>query len=393
MNKQNLKYGKSPSKIRALFEYGKKRKQEVGDDNVYDFSIGNPSVPTPEIVNNTLISLLSSDDVNKTHSYTSSWGDLKAREAIAVYLSKTYSAKVSKDHIYITCGAAAGLTISLNALLEEGEEVILFAPYFPEYKVFIEHAKGKTIEVKPNPKTFEIDFNDFENKVNGKTKVVIINSPCNPTGVVYKEETIIKLSEILSKKEKEYGHPIYIISDEPYRELIYDDIKYPFITNYYKHSIVCYSFSKSLSLPGERIGYIALNEENEEANDLFYAICGAGRSLGFICAPSLFQNLIPHIMGVTSDISVYKKNRDLLYNGLKNIGYDAVYPDGAFYLFVKALEEDDERFSEVAKEYNLLLVPSKSFGYPGYVRVSYCVEEKVIKNSMKAFKELFERYQ
>ena len=223
--------------------------------------------------------------------------------------------------------------------------------------------------------------------------MVIINSPCNPTGVVYKEETIIRVSEILSKKEKEYGHPIYIISDEPYRELIYDDIKYPFITNYYKHSIVCYSFSKSLSLPGERIGYIALNEENEEVDDLFYAICGAGRSLGFICAPSLFQNLIPHIMGVTSDISVYKKNRDLLYNGLKNIGYDAVYPDGAFYLFVKALEEDDERFSEVAKEYNLLLVPSKSFGYPGYVRVSYCVEEKVIKNSMKAFKELFERYQ
>ena len=390
MNKRNLKYGKEPLMIMDLFEYGRKKKNEIGVDNVYDFSIGNPSAPTPKIVNDTLISLLQNN--NKVHSYTSSAGEISIREEIAKYLYKTYQANLEGKYIFLTCGSAAALTISLNALIEENEEVILFAPFFPEYIPYVESAHAKVVISNPD-KDFLIDFNDLEKKITSKTKALIIDSPNNPTGVIYKEETIIRLAKLLENKEKEYNHPIYLISDEPYRELIFDKIKYPFVTNYFKHSIVCYSFSKSLSLPGERIGYIALNPENEEVEDLFASMMGAARGLGYINAPSLYQYLIPHILGITADLSIYKKNRDLLYKSLRSIGYELIYPEGAFYIFMKCLEEDDVKFSEIAKEYNLLLVPSKQFGYKGYVRVSYCVNEKTILDSLPAFKKLYERYQ
>ena len=265
-------------------------------------------------------------------------------------------------------------------------------PYFIDYKVFIENMNATPIFVKPNPIDFTPDLDDFENKITNKTAFVLINSPCNPTGVILKEDTIIKISEILKRKEKEYGHTIYLVSDEPYRELIFEDLRYPFITNYYDDSLVCYSFSKSLSLSGERIGYIAINPKAKDAEDLYYAVCGAGRIKGYICAPSMFQFLLPHVLGETTDIEIYKRNRDLFYKSLKEMGYELVYPHGAFYLFMKALEEDDEKFSLVAREFNLLLVPSTPFGYPGYVRISYCVKEKVIRDSLPSFKKLIERY-
>ena len=392
INKKAKKLGNSPSVIRDLAEYGKKRKQEIGEDNVFDYSIGNPSVPPPQNVTDSLIEMLRVEEPMKLHSYTSAVGDREVREKIALYLNKTYFAKTSANFIYLTAGAAASLTISLNALLDNGDEVILFAPYFPEYSVFVEKAGGVVKIVKPTEPTFKPDFDEFEKCITQKTKAVIINSPNNPTGVVLTEDDIQKLTKILDKKQIQFNKEIYLISDEPYRELVYSDIKYPFITNYYDNSIVCYSFSKSISLPGERIGYILVNPNCKDVTDVFYAICGAGRALGFICAPTLFQYLIPHCLGNTVDTSIYKNNRDLLYNALTEYGYEVAKPDGAFYLFVKALEDDANKFSNVAKIFELLLVPSNSFGYNGYVRISYCVSTEQIKKSLPAFKKLIDYY-
>ena len=392
MNEKKVEHERTPSKIRQLFEYGKKKKLEIGEENVYDFSIGNPSVPTPSSVNEVLISLLKDSENNRVHSYTSSMGDTEVRNSIADFLNKTYGCSLEGRFIYLTCGAAAALAISFNAILNDDDEVILFAPHFPDYAVFIENARGKIVRVNPNTKDFTPDLDDFSRKINEKTRIVVINSPCNPTGVLFKEELIVKIANILKENEKKYHHPIYIVSDEPYRELNYTQNKYPFISNYYDNSLICYSFSKVLSLPGERIGYVTVNPKAENVQDLFYAICGAGWSLGYICAPTLYQFMIPHVLGITCDISIYDKNRNLLYESLKEIGYEAIYPEGAFYLFVKALEDDEEHFSEMAKDYNLLLVPSTSFGIKGYVRVSYCVKEETIKNSIPSFKKLFMRY-
>ena len=397
MNKEIIKnkyvaLGKKPSAIRTLFEYGKVRKREIGEDNVFDFSIGNPNAPAPEVVKEAIIDLLNNDTSFHLHGYTSAVGDLKVRQAVASYLNETYNANTDERLIFISCGAMPALAVLFNCLINEGEEVIAFAPHWPDYKVLTDQAGGKLIQVKPETKNFYPDFDDLLEKINENTKVVILNSPNNPTGSVYDEQTIIRLSEILSDKEKEYGHPIFLVSDEPYRELIYDDMKYPFVTNYYHDSIVCYSFSKSLSLPGERIGYIAISKDCYSAYDLSAAIGGSARSLGYSCAPSLFQFVLPYCLGKTADMDFYKKNRDLLYKGLTDIGYEVIYPHGAFYLFMKALEEDDEHFSSVAKEMDLLIVPSKSFGYPGYIRVSYCVDEKTIINGLPVFKKLYDRY-
>ena len=294
----------------------------------------------------------------------------------------------------MTAGAAAGLSISLKALTNGTgtDEVIVFAPYFPEYSIFIDNANAKKVHVNANSENLSPDLNDLKNKITKNTCIVIINSPNNPTGILYSEETIKNICEILRDKEKKFNHPIYIISDEPYRELIYNETKYPFITNYYANSIITYSFSKSLSLPGERIGYILVNPKCENATDVYAAICGAGRSLGYVCAPSLFQFLIPQVLGSTSDINIYKNNANLFYDELTKIGFKLIKPDGAFYLFMKALEEDDEAFSKRALSHNLLLVPSKSFGISGYVRIAYCVEEKTIINSIPKFKELYNSY-
>lgn len=392
INQEMKNLGQKASDIRELFEYGKKRKQEIGEENVFDFSIGNPSVPSPKVVNETLINLINTVDSTTLHGYTSAAGDLKVRYEIVKYLNQKYCCYLDENLMYLTVGAAASLTISLNAILNNDDEVILFAPYFPEYKVFVEKAGGIVKIVNPIEKTFIPSFEALEKTITSRTKLVIINSPNNPTGVVLKEKEIIKISEILSKKSTEYNHDIYLLSDEPYRELIYNDIKYPFITNYYDNSIVCYSFSKSLSLPGERIGYVVINPKMNEAKSVYQAICGAGRALGFVCAPSLFQYLIPNCLGYTSDLNIYKNNRDKLYQELTSYGYEVVKPEGAFYLFMKALGDDAIEFSSLAKQYELLLVPSDSFGYSGYVRISYCVPYKQIELSLNAFKKLINNY-
>ena len=391
-NKKMHELGSNPSAIRDLFEYGKRRKLEIGDSNVFDFSLGNPSVEAPKIVNDTLIDLIKNTDSCKLHGYTSAVGDLNVRKSIENYLNKTYNASVSSDLIYLTVGAAASLTITLNAILNEKEEVIVIAPFFPEYKVFIEKAGGKLVIAKALKNTFLPDIEEIKKCINQNTKAIIINYPNNPTGVMIDKNTLIELCNLLSEKEKEYNHPIYLISDEPYRELLYGNNPYLFVTNYYYNSIVCYSFSKSLSLPGERIGYILVNPKCLNALDVYFAVCGAGRSLGFVCAPALFQYMIPKCLGYTSDLSVYETNRDILYNELTNIGYKVVKPDGAFYLFVKALEGDAVSFCEKAKVYELLLVPSNSFGYDGYIRISYCVDTLMIKRSISSFKTLYESY-
>ena len=393
INEKSFLLGNTGSAIRELFEYGKKRKEIVGEENVFDYSIGNPSIPSPSIVNETLIKLLKEKEATSLHGYTSGVGDLNVRRAIADYINKTYGVKEKPELIYMTCGAAAALTITMNAILNEGEEIIALAPFFPEYRVFCEKAGGVLKVVPCNTKDFQIDFDALDKAISNKTKGIIINSPNNPTGVVFKEDTIVRLANLLNKKQEEFQHEIFIISDEPYRELVYDkDTVVPYVTKYYNNTIVCYSFSKSISLPGERIGYILVGEKCKDAITVYKAIAGAGRSLGFVCAPALFQYMIPSILGYTSDLSVYKKNRDVLYKALTEYGYEITFPDGAFYLWVKALEEDANQFAEHAKKFELLLVPSDSFGMKGYVRIAYCQDPKMIERSLPAFKKLILDY-
>ena len=404
VNSEMEHLGKEKSAIRELFEQGKILKKKYGEDLVYDFSIGNPSIPCPKIVNDTIRKLVDSAEENDNncglfnstilHGYTSAEGDIEVRTQISKYLNETYNADTDGKLIYMTSGAAAGITITLKALTSGSgdDEVIVFAPYFPEYKVFTNNANAKLITVNPDFKNFYPSFDDFEKKITKNTSIVIINSPNNPTGVLYNEDTIKKICEVLKDKQKLYNHPIYILSDEPYRELIYNDTKFPFITNYYDNSIVTYSFSKSISLPGERIGYILVNKTCENVNAVFSAIAGAGRSLGYVCVPTLFQFMIPYILGTTSDLNIYKNNSVLFYNELKNIGYKVIKPDGAFYLFMKALDYDDIAFSKRALYYNLLIVPSTSFGISGYVRIAYCVTKDKILSSIPKFKELFNFY-
>ena len=392
VNEKAKELGNKPSVIRDLFEFSKKRKQEIGEDKVFDFSIGNPSVPPPQAVTDALLDIIKNTDPVKLHGYTSAVGDKNVREKIAEYLNKTYNANTDPNFIYLTAGAAASLTSTLNAILNQGEEVVVFAPFFPEYRVFIEKAGGKVVLVNPNEKTFKPNLNKLSCKITKNTKAIIINSPNNPTGVVLNENDIKNICKILKEKQTEFNKDIYLISDEPYRELVYEDIKYPFITNYYENSIVCYSFSKSISLPGDRIGYILLNPDCNDAKSVFAAICGAARELGFVCAPALFQYLIPYCLGKTSDLSIYKTNREILSFALTKMGYTVIKPDGAFYLFVKALENDANKFSEKATKYELMLVPSDSFGYGGYVRISYCVSKAQIENSLPAFEKLINEY-
>ena len=384
--------GSKRSEIRELFEYGKKRIAEVGAENVYDFSLGNPSVPAPDCVKEALSDLVLNCDPVALHGYTSAQGDQGVRQACADYINKNHNLNCSANDFYMTCGAAASLTISLSALAQEGDEVIVLAPYFPEYQVFAAQAGMKCVEVKCNEEDFQIDFEAFEGALGEHTKAVIINSPNNPSGAVFSEDTIKKLAEILENAQKKYDRSIFIIADEPYRELVYDDIKVPFIPNYYNNTLVCYSFSKSLSLPGERIGYVLVPPKADSHDEVYFAVCGAGRSLGFVCAPSLFQKMVPYCIGKTADISIYKQNRDLLCTALTEYGYKVVRPDGAFYLFVKALEEDSRAFCEKAKAHDLLLVASDSFGFPGYCRISYCVSTDMIKRALPAFKKLAEEY-
>lgn len=391
VSEEMLQLGTNPSAIRDLFEYGNKRKAEIGEENVFDFSLGNPSVPAPDCVKEAVEELLAEDAV-ALHSYTSAVGDMGLRQKLADYVNETQGTTLSANNFYITVGAAASLTISLKALAEPKDEFIVFAPFFPEYRVFVEMTDSKLVVVQCDTKDFQIDLDAFEKAVTPHTKGVIVNSPNNPTGVVITEECIKKMCMILEEKQAEYGTQIFLIADEPYRELVYDDVDVPYLMNYYNNTIVCYSFSKSLSLPGERIGYIAVSDKAKAENLVYASICGAGRALGYVCAPSMFQKVISRCIGQTSDVSIYKKNRDLLYQALTEYGYRCIKPDGAFYLFVEALEEDAAAFAERAKEYELLLVASDSFGTPGFVRISYCVSTEQIEASLPAFKKLAEAY-
>ncbi len=393
VNESMYQLGSVRSAIRELFEYGKKRAEIVGRENVYDFSIGNPSIPAPQIVNDTIKELVTNYDSVELHGYTSAQGDAKTRAAIAEFLNNTHGTNFTGDNFYMTMGAAASLSICFRALTSDVyDEFIAIAPYFPEYKVFVNAAGAKLVEVPADTEHFQIDFAALEERINEHTRAVIINSPNNPSGTVYSEETIEKLADLLDRKSKEIGRPIFIISDEPYREIVYDGIKVPFVTKYYDNTLVCYSYSKSLSLPGERIGYVLVPDEVYDKNELYAAVCGAGRALGYVCAPSLFQKMIIRCQGATGDISAYKKNRDLLYEGLTNIGYKCFKPDGAFYMFVKALEDDSNAFCEKAKEEDVLIVAADGFGCPGWVRISYCVDEEMIKRSMPAFERIYNKY-
>ena len=387
-----VKFGKVRSEIRDLFEYGMKRKAEIGEENVYDFSIGNPSVPTPQCVNDAIKELVDTSDSISLHGYTSAQGDAMVRKTVADHLNKKFGAKVSADNIYMTCGAAAALSIVMNACMQPGDECLVIKPYFPEYGVYIERSGAKVVEVDPEDKSLQIDIENVDKAINEKTKAIVINSPNNPSGVVYKKDKVEALCELLKKKEEEYGHPIFIITDEPYRELIYDDIELPYLINYYDNTFSCYSYSKALSMPGERIGYVVVSPKIANYEDAYAAVCGSGRALGYVCAPSLWQKVVAKCVDATADISIYKKNRDLFYNSLAEMGFECVYPDGAFYLFVKAMGEDSRAFSAKCKEHEILVVPADSFGMPGYVRVSYCVETKQIEDALPAFKAVAEEY-
>lgn len=392
LNKNMLALGTASSAIRQLFEYGKARKAEIGEDNVYDFSIGNPSVPTPKSVDETIKNLINNEDSVLLHGYTSAPGDLNVRTKIANYIQEKSGVKATAANIYMTCGAAASLTITLNALANDGDEIILLAPFFPEYRVFAQKAGFKCVVVNCREPDFQIDIETLKNAINKNTKAIIINSPNNPTGVVFNEETILALSNLLNQKETELGKDIFLISDEPYRELVYGGVDVPYVQKYYSNTIVCYSFSKSLSLPGERIGYIYVSPNCKDSDLVFAAVCGAGRALGYVCAPSMLQKVVAENLGNTADLSIYNKNREILYNALTEYGYTAVNPDGAFYLFVKSPEKDAAAFADKAKKYELLLVPSDSFGMGGYVRISYCVSTAQIENSLPSFKALIKEY-
>ena len=392
ISEKMLELGKKSSVIREIFEYGKKRKAEIGAENVFDFSLGNPSVPAPQKVTDVMLELISNTPAEVLHGYTSGPGDMGVKSAIAENIKNKFGVDATADLIYMTCGAAASLTITLNAIVEPGDEVIAFAPFFPEYRVFAEQAGAKFVTVSCKKEDLQIDFDAFEKAVTPSTKAVIINSPNNPSGVIVPENDIIKLCKILDAKQAEYGKDIFLISDEPYRELVFTGEKVPYIPCYYKNSFVCYSYSKALSLPGERIGYIFVSPEMTSCRDVFAAVCGAGRALGYVCAPSLMQYTIARCLNDTADISVYEKNRAILYEGLTEIGYTVIKPDGAFYMFVKALEDDANKFYENAKKHELLLVPSDSFGIEGFVRISYCVDTSLIERSLPAFKALYEDY-
>lgn len=385
--------GSRRSEIRELFEYGLKRKAEIGAENVYDFSLGNPSVPAPECVKEALADLVLNTDPVALHGYTSAQGAPDVRKSCADYVNSNFGTNYTGDNFYMTVGAAASLTISLSAIAEEKGEVIILAPFFPEYTVFITQAGMTPVVVKCREEDFQIDFDALKAAINENTKAIIINSPNNPSGVVLSQNTIENLAAVLNDAQKKCGKDIYIIADEPYRELVYTEgMVVPFVPNYYNNTIVCYSFSKSLSLPGERIGYVLVPNTMNEWQKVYFAICGAGRSLGFVCAPSLFQKIVPKCIGKTADISIYKKNRDILCDALSEYGYKVAQPDGAFYLFVKALEENSRAFCENAKKYELLIVPADSFGYPGYVRISYCVSTEMIEKSLPSFEKLARDY-
>lgn len=380
------------SVIRAMFEEGKIMAKKYGPENVFDFSIGNPNVAAPKEVKQAIVDIINEEDSLVVHGYMSNTGYEEVRAAIANSLNKRFDTSFTENNIIMTVGAAGAINVIFRAILNPGDEVLTFTPYFVDYKNYVTNYDGVLVEIEPDTATFLPNLIDLEKKITNKTKAIIINSPNNPTGVVYSEDTIKKIAEILERKEKEFGTSIYIVSDEPYRELVYDGIEVPYLTKYYHNALIGYSYSKSLSLPGERIGYVVVPNEADDYEDLFTAIGIATRILGFVNAPSLMQKVIARCIDCQTDISFYNRNRETLYNGLKEIGFECIKPEGAFYLFVKTPIADDIEFCNEAKKYNLLIVPGSSFACPGYVRIAYCVAYETIVNSLPKFKELGKKY-
>lgn len=381
------------SAIRAMFEEGNRLAKLYGAENVYDFSLGNPNVPAPEAVKSAIIELLNEEDSLVLHGYTNSnAGYEDVRQAVAESLNERFGTAFAAKNITMTVGAAGGLNVILKTLLNPGDEVIVFAPYFGEYRSYVNNFDGVIVEISPNTVDFQPKLDEFEQKITAKTKAVIVNTPNNPTGVVYSEETIKKLAAIMEAKQKEFGTEIYLISDEPYRELAYDGLTVPYLTKYYANTIVGYSYSKSLSLPGERIGYLVIPDEVTDSETVIAAANVANRILGFVNAPTLQQKVVKKCLNEKTDISYYDRNRETLYNGLRECGFECIKPQGAFYMFVKSPIADEKAFCAAAKKYHILIVPGSSFGCPGYVRIAYCVAYETIVNSLPKFKELANEY-
>ena len=384
---------KGNSVIREMFEEGKRLKNIYGEENVFDFSLGNPNLPPPEEVKNAIIELVEKEEPTFLHGYMSNAGFEDVREKIANSINNKFGTKFNFENIIMTVGAASGLNIVFKAILNPEDEVIVFAPYFSEYNNYIENYNGIVKVISPNLNNFEPNLNELKEKISNKTKAVLINTPNNPTGVVYSESTIKEISKILKEKEQEFSKQIFLISDEPYRELVYDNKEVPYITKYYKDTIVVYSYSKSLSLPGERIGYVVVPNEIDDSKELAEAITIANRIIGCVNAPSLMQRVIPYCLNAKVDTDAYKKNRDLLYSIIRENKFECVKPEGAFYLFVKTPIEDDKEFCSIAKKYNILVVPGSSFACPGYVRIAYCTSYDMIERSRKAFEKLAKEFE
>ncbi|HIY18105.1 MAG TPA: pyridoxal phosphate-dependent aminotransferase [Candidatus Blautia avistercoris] len=385
-------YVENNSAIRAMFEEGNQLRAKYGADKVFDFSLGNPNVPAPECVKEAIIDLVTKEDPVVLHGYMSNAGFEDVRDTIAESLNRRFETKFEGKNLIMTVGAASGLNVILKTVLNPGEEVIVFAPYFLEYGAYVRNYDGVLVEVSPDTATFQPNLEEFAQKITEKTRAVIINNPHNPTGVVYSEETIQEVARIMEEKQKEFNRVIYLISDEPYRELVYDGAVVPYLTKYYKNTVVGYSYSKSLSLPGERIGYLVIPDEVEDSEEVISAATIANRILGSVNAPSLIQKVIGKCVDAEVDIAYYDRNRTALYEGLKECGFECIKPQGAFYLFVKSPVPNEKEFCNAAKKYNILMVPGSSFACPGYVRLAYCVSYETIQNSLPAFKKLAEEY-
>lgn len=390
--KKMVKYVEGSSVIRAMFEEGKKMAEKYGAENVYDFSLGNPNVPAPAEVKEAILKELEEEDSLMLHGYMSNSGYEDVREAVAQSLNQRFGTAFDQKNIVMTVGAAGGLNVILKTLLNPGDEVMVIAPYFGEYNSYVANYDGKVVVVSPNTDTFQPNLTELEEKITEKTKAVIVNSPNNPTGVVYSEEIIQKMADILEKKQSRFQSDIYLISDEPYRELAYDGVEVPYLTKYYRNTIVAYSFSKSLSLPGERIGYLVIPDEAADGSEIQAAANVATRILGYVNAPSLMQKAVARCLDARADVPYYNRNRETLYNGLRELGFSCIKPQGAFYLFVKSPVEDEKIFCEAAKKYHILLVPGSSFACPGYVRIAYCVSYETIVNAMPGFQKLAEEF-
>lgn len=390
INEKMYALGAEPSAIRELFAYGMQRKAVIGDDKVFDYSIGNPSVPAPEKVRETILGLMDQDPVS-LHSYSPAAGIPQVRQTVADYIRKTYGVPAEANQVYMTAGAAAALAISIAALTHPGDEVIVITPFFPEYATWIAASGCTRVEVLAQVPSFQLDIPAIEAAITEKTSIIIINSPNNPVGAVYTRENLEELAAMLTRKEAELGRPLYLLSDEPYREITYG-AEVPYVPTIYPRTLVCYSYSKALSLPGERIGYIYVSDLMDNPAEVSTAVAGAGRALGYVCAPVLLQHVVETCIAEPSDVDAYAVNRKILTDGLSAMGYEYVEPEGAFYLWVKALEPDAQAFSDRAKEFELLLVPSDSFGVGGWVRLSYCIARETIENSMPAFQALMDSY-